>query len=194
MSRIHLSELRPTQIAVGMQQVRKKADKLSRMFKNERRVFLEARPVPCIKGPDDNLYIIDHHHLCRAAQMVGEKKVFVKIVQDWSNFEEESTFWKAMYDQNYIWPYDEYGNRVELSVMPLMLPRSIELLKNDPYRSVAGILRKRGVYEKDWTPFSEFKWANTLRGHIALHAHQEEFTEDEIQRAGLVVKKGLSDH
>jgi hypothetical protein len=180
--REHIKDLKPTQISVGMQQVRVKAAKLDKMTKNERRLFLETRPVPCIKGPEGALYIIDHHHLCCAANAIGEKKINITVLQDWSQLSDE-TFWQSMYDNNYLWPYDEYGNRIELAKMALMLPRSIELMKNDPYRAMAGLLRKRGVYEKDWTPFSEFKWANKLRGQIALRADQDTFTDAEIQQA-----------
>jgi hypothetical protein len=179
--REHIDALKPTQISVGMQQVRVKAAKLDKMSKNERRSFLEMRPVPCIKGPEEALYIIDHHHLCCAAKAIGEKKIFVTIIQDWSQLS-ENVFWQSMYDHHYLWPYDEYGNRIELAKMALMLPRSIELMKNDPYRAMAGLLRKQGVYEKDWTPFSEFKWANKLREHLALRADQETFTDAEIQQ------------
>ena len=48
------------------------------------------------------------------------------------------------------------------------LPLTIKGLKDDPYRSLAGALRRSGAYAKDWTPFSEFRWANYLRERMLL--------------------------
>jgi len=39
-------------------------------------------------------------------------------------------------------------------------------LADDPYRSVAGELRRQGGFAKDTTPFSEFLWADFLRRRI----------------------------
>ena len=36
-------------------------------------------------------------------------------------------------------------------------------LVDDPFRSLAGELRRVGGYAKDTTPFSEFLWADFLR-------------------------------
>lgn len=39
-------------------------------------------------------------------------------------------------------------------------------MQDDPYRSLAGMLRTAGGYAKDATPFSEFLWADFLRSRI----------------------------
>ena len=39
-------------------------------------------------------------------------------------------------------------------------------LADDPYRSLAGELRRVGGYAKDATPFSEFLWADFLRPRV----------------------------
>lgn len=36
-------------------------------------------------------------------------------------------------------------------------------MKDDPYRSLAGEVRRAGGYAKDTTPYSEFLWADFLR-------------------------------
>ena len=47
----------------------------------------------------------------------------------------------------------------------LLKSRSLSLcsLVDDPYRSLAGLARKAGTYDKVDVPFTEFKWANYLR-------------------------------
>ena len=39
-------------------------------------------------------------------------------------------------------------------------------MQDDPYRSLAGLLRTAGGYAKDATPFSEFLWADFFRSRI----------------------------
>jgi hypothetical protein len=42
----------------------------------------------------------------------------------------------------------------------------VKQLIDDPYRSLAGELRRAGGYAKEDTPFSEFLWADYLRHRI----------------------------
>ena len=47
------------------------------------------------------------------------------------------------------------------------LPKSVSDLKDDPFRSLAGELRRAGGFAKDTTPFSESLWADFLRRKIS---------------------------
>jgi hypothetical protein len=49
-------------------------------------------------------------------------------------------------------------------------------LKDDPYRSLAGELRRMGGYAKETTPFSEFLWADFLRRRIKKKLLEKNFT------------------
>jgi hypothetical protein len=53
------------------------------------------------------------------------------------------------------------------------LPKSIDKLMDDPFRSLAGELRRAGGFAKDTTPFSEFLWANFLRRRMKRRAVSE---------------------
>jgi hypothetical protein len=46
------------------------------------------------------------------------------------------------------------------------IPKSVSELIDDPFRSLAGELRRAGGYAKVATPFSEFRWADFLRSRI----------------------------
>ena len=48
-------------------------------------------------------------------------------------------------------------------------------LKDDPFRSLAGELRRVGGFAKDITPFSEFLWADFLRRKISRKSVEENF-------------------
>lgn len=48
-------------------------------------------------------------------------------------------------------------------------------MKDDPYRSLAGELRRSGGYAKDSTPYSEFLWADFLRRRIGAKLVENDF-------------------
>ncbi|TRY21448.1 chromosome partitioning protein ParB, partial [Brevibacillus sp. LEMMJ03] len=55
--------------------------------------------------------------------------------------------------------------------------KSITGLKDDPYRSLAGELRRAGGFAKDTTPFSEFLWADFLRRRIPRKSIEDDFSK-----------------
>ena len=48
-------------------------------------------------------------------------------------------------------------------------------LKDDPFRSLAGELRRAGGFAKDTTPFSEFLWADFLRRKMSRKSVEDNF-------------------
>src|SRR6202051_4729609 len=72
---VPIESLRPTQITVGMHEVR---DKRKRLRKRETRKigrFLGDHMIPVILGPKARHYIIDHHHLALALLSEGIQDV-----------------------------------------------------------------------------------------------------------------------
>jgi hypothetical protein len=47
---------------------------------------------------------------------------------------------------------------------------------DDPFRSLAGELRRSGGFAKDTTPFSEFLWADFLRRRIKRKLLDDDFS------------------
>jgi hypothetical protein len=68
-------------------------------------------------------------------------------------------------------PFDAKGRRREYAD----IPRSIVDLVDDPFRSLAGELRRAGGFSKETTPFSEFLWADFLRRRIDRKAVTQDF-------------------
>jgi hypothetical protein len=63
--------------------------------------------------------------------------------------------------------------------------RSLKLI-DDPFRSLAGELRRAGGFAKDTTPFSEFLWADFLRRHVKrkiVETHFEHALEKALELA-----------
>lgn len=69
-------------------------------------------------------------------------------------------------------PYDEEGVRRDYKA----IPKTVADLKDDPFRSLAGELRRAGGFAKDTTPFSEFLWADFLRRRIKRSSVEKDMT------------------
>jgi hypothetical protein len=88
----------------------------------------------------------------------GVKEVAVTVISNLSKLDQDS-FWFVMDNRDWTHPFDADGRRQPYS----HLPKSVDKLIDDPFRSLAGELRRAGGFAKDTTPFSEFLWADFLR-------------------------------
>jgi hypothetical protein len=117
--------------------------------------------IPVILGPNHRHYIIDHHHLSLALLSEGIEQVLVTVIADLSMLEPEQ-FWIVLDHHSWVHPYDAQGRRVSFA----KIPKRVDQMKDDPFRSLAGELRRAGGFAKDTTPFSEFLWADFLRRRL----------------------------
>ena len=167
---VKISALRPTQMTVGLREVdRKRADWKARSERG-RPTFLGQHMVPVVLGPNSVHYVIDHHHLVRALHEEGVNRVLVSVVAD-VHYLKKSVFWTFMDNRNWLHPFDTEGSRHPHD----KLPKHIGAMKDDPYRSLAGELRRSGGYAKDATPYSEFLWADFLRHRVSLKLVKNDF-------------------
>lgn len=156
-----LHRLRPTQITVGYAEVAQKRGLWSGMGKGERQKFLGNHWFPAVRGPRDNFYIVDHHHLGRALLEEGVNQCHVVLLKDLGQLDQDE-FWVVMDHHQWVHPYDARGRRRPVTD----LPKALEALTDDPYRSLAGEVRHAGGFPKDATPFTEFLWADFFRRRI----------------------------
>ena len=77
-----ISVLRPTQMTVGMREVKRKLEEWRAEDEKGRAKTLENYMVPIVLGPGGTRYITDHHHLARALWDDGQKDVFVTVIGD----------------------------------------------------------------------------------------------------------------
>jgi hypothetical protein len=167
---VTIGDLRPTQITVGMREVRAKQKSWAQQDKKKKAEFLGRHMIPVIRGPKDKLYVIDHHHLSLALHNEGVKDVLVTSVADLRGLSDDQ-FWIYLDNRSWVHPYDAAGRRRSFDV----IPRKISGLKDDPFRSLAGELRRLGGFAKDTTPFSEFLWADFMRRRISRSMAKEDF-------------------
>jgi hypothetical protein len=98
--------------------------------------------------------------------------ILVTVIGDLTMVQRDA-FWGVMDNKRWVYPYDAKGERRHFKD----LPKSIADLKDDPFRSLAGELRRAGGFAKDTTPFSEFLWADFLRRHISRKMVEDHFTK-----------------
>jgi len=155
---VSIDSLRPTQITVGMREVKDKRARLRMRRPKKIGKFIGDHMIPVILGPKDRHYIIDHHHLALALHKEGIDDVLVTIVSNLSELDVDA-FWTVLDHRSWVHPYDTNGRRRTFRD----IPKSVTNLEDDPFRSLAGELRRAGGFAKDTTPFSEFLWVDFLR-------------------------------
>jgi hypothetical protein len=158
---IAIADLRPTQITVGMREVNAKRKRWRETKGKRGGKFLGTHMIPVILGPKKRHYVIDHHHLALALYEEGVREVLVAVVANLSMLEIDA-FWFVLDNRNWMHPFDDEGRRRHYAD----IPKSLNKLKDDPIRSLAGELRRAGGFAKEVTPFSEFLWADFLRHRI----------------------------
>lgn len=194
--------MRPTQGAVGYLEVQLKMRELRERVATQGSIerYLKFHPIPAVLGPDGRMYLTDHHHmglaLIKLAQEWDEddrpaarnpfRACYFQIVKDLSDQVDISMrqFFLKMEAHNRCHPYDGSGHRIE------RLPKYLSELVDDPYRSLAGLARKAGAYDKVDVPYTEFKWADFLRTRVSRSLITEEHIANAIQQAIALANDG----
>jgi hypothetical protein len=167
---VAIVDLRPTQITVGMREVLAKRKRWRETGAKKGGKFLGKHLIPVILGPNHRHYVVDHHHLARALHDEGVKDVAVAVFANLSGLDRDA-FWTVMDNRNWMHPFDDAGRRRHYRD----IPKSVTGLVDDPFRSLAGELRRAGGFAKDTTPFSEFLWADFLRRRMKAKAVKADF-------------------
>jgi hypothetical protein len=169
---VPILELRPTQMTVGMREVKEKRKRFREQKGKKQEELLGKHMIPVVVGPDKRFYVVDHHHLARALHEEGVADILVTVIGDLRMVERDA-FWGVMDNKRWVYPYDAKGERRAFKD----LPKSVTELKDDPFRSLAGELRRAGGFAKDTTPFSEFLWADFLRRLLPRKTVEDNFAK-----------------
>jgi hypothetical protein len=167
---VAIEDLKPTQLTVGRREVEIKRKAWRDRSRPKERAFLSRHMIPVIRGPKDRYYIIDHHHLALALHEEGVKELLVTVYANLSMLD-LTVFWATMDARNWVHPFDDKGKRRDYKA----IPKHLRDMADDPFRSLAGELRRVGGFAKDTTPFSEFQWADFLRRRVKRPLVEKEF-------------------
>jgi hypothetical protein len=183
---IPILSLRPTQMTVGLREVKEKRTRWREHKSEKKRAeLLGKHMIPVVLGPDAQHYVVDHHHLARALHDEGVENVLVTVIGDLTMVEREA-FWTVMDHKRWAYPYDAKGERRAFKD----LPKSVSGLKDDPFSSLAAELRRIGGFAKDITPFSEFLWANFFAPQNLAQKRGGKFRQGDGKRARLCQEQG----
>src|SRR2546430_7818059 len=190
---VPILSLRPTQMTVGMREVKEKRKRLREYWKEHKSKkkqgeYLGRHMIPVVLGPDKRHYVVDHHHLARALHDEGIEDILVTVIRDLVMVEPDA-FWGVMDNKRWVYPYDAKGERRHFKD----LPKTITDLKDDPFRSLAGELRRSGGFAKDTTPFSEFLWADFLRRRLSRKSVEAVLGKAMEKARGLATSKEAID-
>jgi hypothetical protein len=185
---VAIDNLRPTQITVGIREVNEKRKSWRELAAKAGGEFLGKHLIPVVLGPKNRNYVIDHHHLARALHEEGVKEVAVTHIANLSKLDQDA-FWRVMDNRSWMHPFDSRGERRPYKA----IPKSVVDLVDDPFRSLAGELRRAGGFAKDTTPFSEFLWADFLRRRMKRKSVERDF-ELAIKKAKKLAKSKDADY
>ncbi|KAM9955441.1 hypothetical protein ACTFIW_000060 [Dictyostelium discoideum] len=175
-----IDKLRPTQCAVGMKHVNRKVNELLELKESQGvdkvATFLKSHAAPVVLK-DDQVFLIDNHHLCRALYELGgdyfkdipldsngvtssKPIMFINVVSDLSDLKDNSQFWNKMNSEKWVHPYNKNGEG-PLDVNEI--PKKVCELEDDVFRSIAAVVKIKGGFKKSFIPYAEFQWANYFR-------------------------------
>ena len=158
---IPVASLQPTQLCVGMAEVRSRQIDFQAENRGERRHYLGSKPVPLVRNAAGEVWMVDRHHRLRALlEMEPNTTAFGYVALELST-RDRSEVLAELERRGWLYLYDGRGlGPLPASALPLQLTG----LQDDPYRSLVWKLKKEGVIEPaPLIPFHEFRWGAWLR-------------------------------
>ncbi len=120
---VPILSLRPTQMTVGMREVKEKRKRWREQKSDKKRAeLLGKHMIPVVFGPDERYYVVDHHHLARALHDEGVKDILVTVIGDLRMVERDA-FWGVMDNKRWVYPYDSKGERRRFKDIPKSVAR-----------------------------------------------------------------------
>jgi hypothetical protein len=169
---VEIDDLRPTQMTVGLYEVERKRAEWRERRAEDGGEFLGAHMIPAVIGPGGTYWLIDHHHLARALHEEGVERVLVTVMAKLDHLPKRR-FYGFLDRHNWLHPYDADGRRREWKDIPNHIGR----LDDDPYRSLAGEVRRAGGFAKMPTPYTEFLWSDFFRDRIGRKLVRDRFAK-----------------
>lgn len=158
---VALADLQPTQLCVGLAEVRSRREDFRGENRDQRRGYLKEKPVPLVRSGNGALWMVDRHHRLRALiELDPAATTFGYVVLQLSVNHRDEVL-EALHQRGWLYLFDGRGRG---PLAPAVLPRRLEALEDDPYRSLVWKLkRERVIAPAPLIPFHEFRWGAWLR-------------------------------
>lgn len=146
--------------------------------------FMSKRNVQVIRDPLGRFQIFDGHHLALSLQMLETEEVDVDLHEDFYvapnrrarvNMEERMAEYRAYMIRNkLVRLVNEFGHDIDFAE----LPGTPLDMRNNPFRSLAWLLKKAGVFKDLDQPMQEFEYAELLQKAFMRHKWRSNFDSD----------------
>ena len=158
---VKLAALQPTQLCVGMAEIRSRQRDFAADSPEALRRYLSRKPTPLVRSASGELWMVDRHHRLRALlELDPEATAFGYVVLQLP-VSERAAVLEVLHQRGWLYLYDGRGHGPH---PPLALPRSLADTQDDPYRSLVWKLKREGVIAAaPLIPFHEFRWGAWLR-------------------------------
>jgi hypothetical protein len=188
---VPISSLQPTQMCVGLAEVRSRQADFSQESSKQRLRYLAGKPVPLVRNGAGELWMVDRHHRLRALIELEPAAVaygYVVLQLEVGNRREvlaelESRGWLYLHDGRGLGP-----------LAAAALPPDLTGLQDDPYRSLVWKLKKEGmIAPAPLIPFHEFRWGAWLRSR-SLPPFSSSRLEPALPAARALVRSQAASH
>lgn len=159
--RVPIASLQPTQMCVGLAEVRSRLADFSEESVKQRLRYLQAKPVPLVRSAGGAHWMVDRHHRLRAlVELDPQAEAFGYVVLHLASDDRQSVL-HELGQRGWLYLYDGRGHG---PLAPTSLPTRLLDLQDDPYRSLVWKLKKEGCLAAEpLIPFHEFRWGAWLR-------------------------------
>jgi len=188
---VPIASLQPTQLCVGMAEVRSRQNDFSHEDANERRTYLGSKPVPLVRSQGGAVWMVDRHHRLRALIEMDPTASAFGYVALQLDTDDRATVLAELQRRGWLYLYDGRGLG---PLNPAALPRQLTGLQDDPYRSLVWKLKKEKVIEAaPLIPFHEFRWGAWLRSR-PLPPFSSDHLEPALPAARALVRSSAASH
>jgi len=158
---VPLASLQPTQMCVGMAEIRSRQLDFADESPKQRRAYLRRKPTPLVRSGSGELWMVDRHHRLRALmELDPELTAFGYLALELRETDRHGVL-EQLHRRGWLYLYDGRGLGPHA---PSALPHQLTGTQDDPYRSLVWKLKREGVVEAaPLIPFHEFRWGAWLR-------------------------------
>ena len=188
---VPLQALQPTQLCVGMAEIRSRQLDFAADDAKHRRRYLKRKPTPLVRSASGELWMVDRHHRLRALLELDPNATAFGYVVLQLEVSERHAVLEQLHQRGWLYLYDGRGLG---PLHPTALPSSLSGTQDDPYRSLVWKLKREGlVAAAPLIPFHEFRWGAWLRSRN-LPPFSSERLDPALPAARALVRSQAASH
>jgi hypothetical protein len=158
---VPIAQLHPTQMCVGMAEIRSRQLDFAKDDPEERRRYLGKKPTPLVRSGSGEFWMVDRHHRLRGLmELDPEATAFGYLALELEARDRHAVL-EELHRRGWLYLYDGRGLG---PLAPSALPEQLTGTQDDPFRSLVWKLKREGVVAPaPLIPFHEFRWGAWLR-------------------------------